>query len=209
MAMHGAHAGGHPAHDEHIDHQGNANLAVWLGLIALTFTTAAFVAANVYLRGWNPSKFDRVTAGLLKELPYWDTLFLIIAGVLLLIAAPLFVKNRWKAFNGVLALATIAFMVVLVIQFRLMIWFTWASPQVATLYAPTAVIEFLLTLLSVILLAVAGWYANFGSKKKINGFFPIAMNVWLYTIISAIVILLVEDVMSIGEFAAWCGQHLT
>ncbi|MCL6547634.1 MAG: hypothetical protein K6T30_01845 [Alicyclobacillus sp.] len=208
MAMHEVHAGGHHAHDEHIDHQGNANLAVWLGLIALTFMTAAFVAANVYLRGWNPAKFDTLNASLLRELPYWDTLLMIVAGVLLLIAAPFFVRNRWREFNLMLALATLAFVAVLVIQFRLMLWFSYSSPQIATIYAPTAAIQFLLTLVCVILLAVAGWYANFGNKKKINAFFPVAMNVWLYTIISGIVILLVEDVMTIGQFAAWCGQHL-
>ncbi|MCL6444079.1 MAG: hypothetical protein K6T83_11590 [Alicyclobacillus sp.] len=209
MAMHEAHVTGHHAHDENIDHQGNANLAIWLGLVALTFTTATFVGTNVYLRGWNPSKFDTLHAKLLIDLPYYDVLLLILGAILLFIGGGLFVKNRWSALRGVLALTTLVFVAVMVVQFRLTLWFAWSSPQIATIYAPTSAIEFLLSLVCVIMFAVAGWYASFGNKAKINAFFPVAMNVWLYTVVSAVVILLVENVMTVGQFAAWCGQHLS
>jgi uncharacterized membrane protein YozB (DUF420 family) len=146
--------------------------------------------------------------GVLQDLPYWDTLFLILSGLTLLVAGVLFVRDKWRAFNGVLALATIFYVVVLIIQFRLMLWFAGYSQQVATIYAPTAVIEFLLTLVCVALLAVAGWYASYGDKTKINQFFPVAMNVWLYSAMFGIVVLLLENVITIGQFAAWCGQHI-
>lgn len=206
MAVDHAHMG-HHAHDENIDHQGNANLAVWLGLVAMTFTTASFVGSNVYLRGWNPAKFV-LQSQLLKDLPYYSTLLLLLSGLLVLLAAVFFARDKWTAFNAVLALATMSFVAVLAVQFRMMIWFMDYSKQIATIYAPTAVLQFLLTLICVILLAYAGWYASYGRKEKINKFFPVAMNVWLYAVFSGIVIMLLEDVMTVGQFAAWCGQHL-
>lgn len=212
MAVDHAHVGGHhPAHDENLDHQGNANLAVWLGLIALTFTTATFVGTNVYLRGWNPSKFDANFANslLLKDMPYYDVLFMLLSAVFLFIAGAFFAKNMWRAFNGMLALTTLSFVALLICEFDLMRWFAGYSQQVATIYAPTAVIEFLLTCVCVVLLCFAGWYSSFANKKKINAFFPVAMNVWLYSVFSGIVIILLENVMTVGQFAAWCGTHLT
>ncbi|GGJ01475.1 hypothetical protein GCM10010885_08370 [Alicyclobacillus cellulosilyticus] len=199
---------GHVAHDEHVDHQGNANLAVWLGLIALTFTTATFVATNVYLRAWSPAKFD-LSPLKLQGLPYQTMLFLLISGVLLFIAGAFFVRNAWHGFRVTLALTTLSFFAVLVLQFRIMVWFTYASKQIATIYTPSAFIEFALVVLSVILLAIGGWFASFASKRRINRFFPVAMNVWLYTVFAGIVMMLLENVMTVGEFAAWCGQHLT
>jgi uncharacterized membrane protein YozB (DUF420 family) len=205
MAMNQAHVSAH--HEEHVDHQGNANLAVWLGLIAVTFMTGAFVATNVYLRGWNPEKYE-LKDKLLTDLPYYDVLLLIIAGIILAVAGVFFVKNQWRAFNLTLALATITFVAVFICQFSLTIWFASYNKQIATIYAPSQAIEMCLSLICVILLATSGWYASYGSKAKINAFFPVAMNVWMYTILAGIVILLVEDVMSVGQFAAWCGQHL-
>jgi uncharacterized membrane protein YozB (DUF420 family) len=213
MAVDHAHAaGGHHAHDdENLDHQGNANMAVWLGLVALTFTTASFVGTNVYLRGWNPSKFDVDFSSslLLKDLPYWNVLLMLISAVFLLIAGSFFAKNMWRAFNAFLALATLSFIALLVCEFNLLIWFANFSRQVATIYAPTETIQLLLTFLCVILLVCAGWYSSFGNKLKINNLFPVAMNVWLYTIFSGIIIFFIEDVMSFGQFAAWCGIHIS
>ncbi|MCF8564048.1 hypothetical protein LLE49_04760 [Alicyclobacillus tolerans] len=209
MAVDRSHmSGAHAAHDENLDHQSHANLAVWLGLIALTFMYATFVATNVYLRGWNPSKFI-LKSNLLKDLPYYNTLVLIISGLLLLLAGTLFIRNQWRGFNLVLALTTLAYVGVLATQFRLMLWFIHYSPQIGTIYGPTSVIEFLLDVISIILLIYAGWYASYANKKKLNQFFPVAMNVWLYTIVSGIVVLLVENVMTVGQFAAWCGQHIS
>lgn len=210
MALNELHAGAaHHAHDENIDHQGNANLAVWLSLASTTFITATFVGANVYLRGWSPTKFDTLNVPLLKDLPYYDVLLQIVAALLLFGAGALFVKNRWRAFNLLLGLSAATFIAVFIIQFRLTVWFANASPQIATIYAPSSTIEFLTTGVCVVLVGIAGWYASFGSKKKINYYFPVFMNVWLYSVCAGIVILLLEDVMSIGRFAAWCGQHLT
>lgn len=214
MAMHEVHgaSGHHHFDDENYDHQGHANLATWLGLVAATFTTASFVASNVYLRGWNPTKFNTNFANqqyLLKDLPYVDVLMMLVSGVLLLIAASLFRRNKWKAFNLLLALSTLSYVTVLITQFKLMVWFAGSSQQIATIYAPTAAIQFLFTFLCVILLGFAGWFASYGSKAKINYYFPVFMNVWLYTILAGIVILFLENVLTIGQFAAWCGQHLT
>jgi len=208
MAVDHAHGAVLAHDDENLDHQGNANLAVWLGLMALTFMTASFVGSNVYLRGWNPGKFV-LKSKELSDLPYFYTLFLLIAGILVLVAGALFVKNRWKAFNGVLAIAAIFFVAVMITEFQLMLWFSNYSKQIATIYTPTLVIQLILSIICVILVIIAGWYASFANKKKLNSFFPVAMNVWIYTVLSSIVILLMEDVMTFGQFAAWCGQHLT
>lgn len=199
----------HQPHDDNIDHQGNLNLAMWLGMVSVTFITASFVATNLYLRGWSPTKFDVSLAPILKDVPYYDTLFQLLAAILLFVSGGFFTKNRWKAFNAVLALVTILFVGVLIAQFELMIRFGNASVQVATIYTPTAVIQFLVTLVCVVLCVVTGWYASFANKRRVDYFFPAAMNVWLYSIASGVVILLTEDVMSVGRFAAWCGMHLS
>jgi uncharacterized membrane protein YozB (DUF420 family) len=199
--------GGHHA-DEHIDHQGNANLAVWLALSAVTFMSATFVATNVYLKVWTPSKFATHLSGLLQDLPYWVTVFLVLSGLSVVTAGALFLRDKWRAFNGVLAVTTVLYTVVLVLQFRLMLWFAGYNAQVATIYAPTAIIEFLLILVGVALLAVAGWYASYADKTKINQFFPVAMNVWIYSVLFGIAVLFMENVITVGQFAAWCGQHI-
>lgn len=209
MSTDHGHAGGvHFDHNENIDHQGNANLATWAGLVSLTFMTGTFVASNVYLREWSPTKFH-LESGILKDLPNVSVLLSIVSALLLLGASAFFVRNRWRAFNTLLALAVLSYVGELITQFNLMVWFAGQSQQVATIYAPTEVMQFLLTLVCVILLAAGGWYASFRNKDKINRFFPVAMNVWLYAAFAAIVILLMEDVISFGSFAAWCGQHLT
>jgi uncharacterized membrane protein YozB (DUF420 family) len=207
MSTNHAQADVHFDHNENIDHQGNANLAVWLGLVALTFMTATFVACNVYLRGWAPSKFH-LSDKVLTDLPYVTVLLSIISVILLFVAASFFARDKWRAFNLVLALTTLVYIAQVMVEFNLMLWFAGYSKQVATIYAPTAVMEFALTVVCVILLVAAGWYASFANKRKINSFFPVGMNVWLYAAFSNVVILLVEDVMSVGQFAAWCGQHL-
>lgn len=202
----------HPApqidHHENIDSQGNANLGVWSGLVALTFMTATFVASNVYLRGWSPTKFA-LKSGVLKDLPYYTVLLSVISALILLGAARFFIKDKWRAFSLTLGLATLFYVALAAVQFQLMLRFGHASVQDATIFVPTATIQFCLTLVGVVLLAVAGWYAGFANKAKLNTFFPVAMNVWLYSAMSGIVILLVENVLTVGQFAAWCGQHLS
>lgn len=201
-------AGTHFDHHENIDPQGNANLAVWAGLVALTFMTGTFVAANIYLRGWSPTKFGKLTPGLLTTLPDYAVLLSIVSTILVLIAGAFFVKDKWGPFKGVLALATLSYFAITAIQFRLMLWVGHYSPQAATIYAPTEVTQFVLSALCVILLVVAGWYTGFADKAKINAYFPVATNVWIYTTLSSVVILLLEHVLTVGQFAAWCGQHI-
>jgi uncharacterized membrane protein YozB (DUF420 family) len=209
MATDHVHAGVQFDHNENIDHQGNANFATWAGLVSLTFLTGTFVASNVYLREWSPTKFNLNIGNVLKDLPYLSVLLSIVSALLLVVAAIFFVRNKWQAFNTLLALAGLSYVGELITQFNLMVWFSGVNQQAATIYAPTEVIQFLLTALCVIMLVVAGWYASFRNKGKINKFFPVAMNVWLYAAVSSILILLLEDVISFGQFAAWCGQHLT
>ncbi len=197
----------HVAHDENIDHQGNANLAVWFGLVSLTFFSATWVASNVYLRGWSPTKFQLKDA-LLTNLPYLETLFLLLSGILVFIAGAFFVKNKWTAFRGVLALTTLSYVTAAIIQFRLMLWLAGYNAQIRTIDAPTAAIMFLLSVISVILLVVAGWYSAYGSHHKINQFFPVATNVWIYTAMFGIIVLFLENIITVGQFAAWCGLHV-
>lgn len=199
--------GVHFDHHENIDPPGNANLAVWCGLVALTFMTGTFVAANVYLRAWSPSKF-KLNVSLLTQLPYYYVILAVISAVLLITAGSFFVKNRWTGFKAMLALSTLSYMAMTLIEFRLMLWLGHVNQQIATIDVPSAVVEFVLSAIGVILLATAGWYASYANKTKLNRFFPVAMNVWLYTAFSGIVMLLLENVMTVGQFAAWCGQHI-
>ncbi|GMA49673.1 hypothetical protein GCM10025857_10300 [Alicyclobacillus contaminans] len=203
-----ANSDAHIDHHENIDPQGNANLAVWLGLVSLTFMTATFVGSNVYLRKWSPSKFQ-LDNSLLRNLPYVTVLLSVLAVLLLFVAAAFFKRDRWRPFRAVLALTTLVYLAQVIVQFNLMLWFAGYSKQVATIYAPTAVMEFLLSVVCIVLLAGVGWYSAYGNKRMVNGYFPVAMNVWLYTAFSNVVILLVENVVSVSQFAAWCGQHLT
>lgn len=199
---------GHIDHEENIDRQGNLVLGIWLGLSGLTFTGASFVASNVYLRKWSPSKFALPKAALLRDLPYLSTLLLLLAGILCLVAGALYLRDRWKAFNAVLALTTLSFVGVVAIDLRLFLWFSFTSAQVRTIYAPTAFIEMGVSITSLGLLAACGWYASYGNKARINYFFPAAMNWWLYNVLFGIGVLLMENVITVGSFAAWCGQHL-
>lgn len=208
MAIQHAPEHGHIDHEENIDRQGNLVLGIWLGLCAITFTSASFVAANVYLRKWSPTKFTLPNSALLHDLPYYSTLMLIVSGILCLIAGTLFAKNKWKAFNGVLALTTLSFVAVVTIDLRLFLWFANGSPQVRTAYAPTAFMELGVSVTSLVLLAFAGWYASYGNKARINYYFPAVMNWWLYNAMFGIVVLLLENVITVGSFAAWCGQHI-
>lgn len=208
MAMEETQVHVHHVDDENLDRQANANLGVWFGLAALTFFSATWLASNVYLRGWSPTKFQLNNA-LLKDLPYLETLLLIVSGVLIFIAGAFFVKNKWTAFRAALALAVLSFVATAAVQFRMTIWLTGYSPQIRTIDAPSAAIGFLLSATSVVLLAVAGWYTSYGSRRKINQFFPVAVNVWIYTVMFGIIVLFLEDVITVGQFAAWCGLHVT
>lgn len=208
MSTNPSSAGPHFDHHENIDPQGNANLAVWAGLVGLTFMTGTFVASNVYLRGWSPSKFGKLKPGLLTTLPDYVVLLSIISAILVFVAGALFVKDKWGPFRSVLALAVLSYFAMTGIQFRLMLWVGHYSKQAATIYAPTETIQFALSVVCVILLVVAGWYATFADKTKINAYFPVATNVWIYATLSNIVILLLEHVLTVGQFAAWCGQHV-
>lgn len=209
MAIHSIHGHALIDHEENIDRQGNLVLGIWLGLAGLTFTAASFVASNVYLRKWSPTKFSLPHLAKLQDLPYLSTLLLLISGILCLIAGALFAKDRWKAFNAVLALTTLSYVAVVGIDLRLFLWFSFTSAQVRTIYAPTAFIELGISVTSVVLLAVSGWYVSYGNKARINYFFPAAMNWWLYNALFGIAVLLMENVITVGSFTAWCGQHLT
>ncbi len=145
----------------------------------------------------------------LQDLPYFATLLLIVSGILCLIAGALFAKNRWPALNGVLALTVLSYIAVVGIELRLLLWFTFTSVQMRTAYAPTAFIELGVSVTSVVFLAVSGTYASYGNKARLNYFFPAAMNWWLYNALFGIVVLLVENVITVRSFVAWCGQHLT
>lgn len=196
------------AHGHNIDHQGNANLGVWLALIGITFMTGSFVASNVYLRGWNPTKYV-FHQQMLHNLPYFDVLMLLVSALLLLAAGAAFARRKWQPFRVLLALSTLSYASVFVTQLQLFVGFADYNQQIATIYAPSQGIELCLTFICLILLVFAGYYASFGNKAKLNAYFPVSMNVWLYTIFAGVVILLLEHVLTIGQFAEWCGLHLT
>ncbi|MDB5084767.1 MAG: hypothetical protein JWN30_1653 [Bacilli bacterium] len=181
-----------------------ANMGVFLGTVSFTFFSATAVACNVYLRSWSHDQFTLADRAL-KDLPYLDTLTLIVAGLLLLLAGRFFRTKSWRKFNVTMALAVPLYLIIGDVQYWIIDALSKQNSQIQTAYMGPALIEFALTVLSFILLVRVNWI----TREKLKTYFPICMNVWLYTIASSIIMLLITDVVNFGDMAAWCGTKLS
>lgn len=183
------------------------NMATWLGICAITFFYATFIASNVYLRGWSPSKFTLDTSKV-GSLPYYSVLTLVLTFIVLLVAGGLFRSKKWRALNAVMAFIGLLFVAYVIMQFQLVVMYGQLSAQVWTAYMPSGVMQLLLALLSLVFVGWVGWRSTFRSKTAFRRLFPIGMNYWMYCVLTSVVTYLLTDVMSVGSIAQWCGAHL-
>ena len=183
------------------------NMAVWLGLCAITFFYATFIATNVYLRGWSPGKFT-LDQSRVSNLPYYAVLELVLTFIVLLIAGALFRARKWKALNAALGAIGVLFVAYTLLQFQIVVMFSHMSPQVWTAYMPSSVIQLLLSLVCVVHVAWIGWRSTFRNRRPLQALFPLGMNWWMYSVITSVVTYLLTDVMTVGSITAWCGMHL-
>jgi uncharacterized membrane protein YozB (DUF420 family) len=195
----------HPSPEEN---RKNVNLATWLGLVGFTFFYGSSVASNVYLRSWSPEKF-KLPTGFAYDIPYYATLVLLIIIPFLFLAGRYFKKREWKKLNRTFIVLIPLFVIYADLCFWLMHLLLMQNAQVRTSYFGIAILQFGLACLSLILIAVNGWYSTYKDRDPIRKYFPASMNVWLYTIFSAIVVLFITDIVSFGQFADWCGTKIT
>lgn len=203
-----SHTAGHePAHGHEHDVPKQQNMAIWLGLCALTFFYATFVASNVYLRGWSPAKFAMKQLQI-HNLPYLALLDLIACFIVMLVAGSYFKKKRWQALNRSLAVLGLLFVLYALFQFWIIGMFAAMSPQIWTAYMPAGVMQFLLAVTCIVYIGWVGWRSTLKDKTLLMRTFPLGMNFWMYTVISSVVVYLLTDVMTVGSIAQWCGMHL-
>jgi uncharacterized membrane protein YozB (DUF420 family) len=205
----------HAMHDHEIqmhpspaENRKNVNFATWLGLVSFTFFYGTAVASNAYLRSWSPEKF-KIPTGFAYETPYLATLVLLVIFPVLLLAGRYFKKREWKKLNRTFVVLVPLFVVYADLCFWLMHLLLQQSPQVRTAYFGISILQFGLACLSLVLIAVNGWFSTYRDDEPIRKYFPASMNVWLYTVVSAIVVLVITDVVNFGQFADWCGTKLT
>jgi uncharacterized membrane protein YozB (DUF420 family) len=185
----------------------NGIFATWLALCSFTFFLATFVAANVYLRGWSPEKFN-VDFGAQADLPGYTTLVLIVAGLLSIIAGNFWRSGQLGKFKGAMVLVTLAFFVYVVMQIWL-IAYTWYLGAAAwTIYLGVYVCQILLTFVCIgFIISIAKYFGD-RNEKQLRSLVPAAMSVFLYTVVVGVACLVITDVITVGEFAEWCGTKL-
>jgi uncharacterized membrane protein YozB (DUF420 family) len=185
----------------------NGIFATWLSLIAFTFFLATFVAANVYLRAWSPDKFN-VDFGDSANLPYVTTLFLLIAGFIVLLAGSFYKQNKRKAFMGTMVLATIAFFVYGLTEMWLLVDTYYLGAQAWTAYLGIYALQVALALVNIVFIGAIAKHFGDRNDAALRRLVPAAMSVFMYTVVVGISVLLVTDVVSVGQFAEWCGTKL-
>jgi len=189
-----------------IKHDGT--FATWLSLISFTFFIGTFVAANVYLRGWNPEKFG-VDFGANANLPALTTIVLLVAGFILVLAGAAWRNEARKRFQLLMVLATLAFSAYAVMLMWLMVY-TWDLGAAAwTTNLGIYFLQFVLALVDIAFLAFIGMAFSDRNEKKLQSLVSAGMSVFMYTVLIGLVVLLVTDMISIGEFAEWCGNRLS
>lgn len=186
----------------------NGQLAAWLGLIAYTFFLATFVAANVYLRGWKPDVFGVKLPSEVTSLSYLSTVVLIVTGVILLIAGMLFRNGSYKKFIGTMGIGALAYAGYLLLQIQLLKKYIAQGAAIGTVNGTITAFQMLITLVSLVFIAAVGWYGDRKDGKALSRLVPGAMAVWMYAVVIGITVLIVTDVVSVSEFAGWCGTRL-
>ncbi|MFC4767052.1 hypothetical protein [Effusibacillus consociatus] len=187
----------------------NGQLAAWLGLISYTFFLATFVAANVYLRGWRPEVFGVKVPAEVSNLSYLSTLLLLVTGGILLIAGVLFRNGSYKKFLGTMSIGALLYSGYLLLQIQLLKKYIALGAAIATINATITGFQILITLTSLVFIAAVGWYGDSKDGKVLRRLVPGAMAVWMYSVVVGLVVMIVTDVVSVSEFAAWCGTRLT
>ncbi|BCJ86869.1 hypothetical protein [Effusibacillus dendaii] len=186
----------------------NGQLAAWLGLTSFTFMMGTFVAANVYLRGWNPQVFGVQLPDEIKNLSYISTLVLIVTTVVLMIAGILFRNSSYKKFLGTMGFGALLYTAYLILQIELCVKYFQAGAAITTINATITIFQIITALVSLGFIAAVGWYGDSQNGKALRRLVPGAMAVWTYAVITGIVVLIITDVVSVGQFADWCGTRL-
>lgn len=205
MANHNHHAYP-PVYEPGEGMKDNGQLGTWLGLISTLFFIATFVAANVYLRGWSPEVFALSQS---SDLPYMSTLTLLLGAIAALFMGNSFRKRANGAFVAGLLVSAILFAVSMVQEWMLIKEMAALGPAVWTSYVTVYVCQFLMLLISVILFVIAIGFHFRGNEKALKRFIPASMSVWLFTLMLGIGILLLTNVMTVEQFAEWCGVKFT
>ena len=183
-------------------------LATWLGLLSFTFFYGTFLAANVYLRGWAPDKFT-VDFGANANLPSLSFICLLVAGFVILMAGSFFRNNQYKKFQGAMILATIAFVGYAILQMWLLVFTYYLGTAAWTTHLALYSLQFALAVIDIIFVLMIG--KNFAERNEtaLRRLVPAAMSVFMYTVLIGVVTLVVTDMLTVGQFASWCGQKFT
>lgn len=180
----------------------NAQLGVWLGLISALFLIATFVSSNVYLRGWSPEVFALKYQ---TELPYTSTLTLLIGALASIFTGNAFRNRKDGAFAAGLYLSMILFAAAFVQECMLIKEMAALGPAAWTAYVTVYVCQAIMLLISVVLFVVAIGFQLRRNENVLKRFIPASMSVWLFTLMLGLAILLLTNVVSVEQFAEWCG----
>jgi uncharacterized membrane protein YozB (DUF420 family) len=182
-------------------------LATWLGLLSFTFFYGTFLAANVYLRGWAPDKFT-VDFGANADLPALTTICLLVAGFVVLLAGSFFRNNQYKKFQGTMIIAVLAFFGYAVLQMWLLVDAYYLGTAAWTTHLALYSLQFALALIDIIFILLIGKHFAERNEKALRRLVPAAMSVFMYTVLLGILTLVVTDMITVGQFASWCGEKL-
>lgn len=185
----------------------NGLFATWLGLISFTFFFGTFLAANAYLRGWSPEKFSINFNGN-YDLPAITTLILIVAGALVLAGTNAFRKSAWKSFQALMVLSLLVFAGLAITQMRLLVYTYGLGPAAWTANLMIYIIQFLLSVVCICFLVAIGKFYSERNDKALRRLVPAAMSVFMYTIIMGVIVLVLTDMITIGQFTQWCGTKI-
>jgi heme/copper-type cytochrome/quinol oxidase subunit 3 len=193
-------------HREGTGFKHDGTLATWLGLLSYTFFLGVFVAANVYLRGWAPDKFGGQDYA---NLPEYSTLVLLLAGLLVTLGGSFWKQGSYKAFQAMMILSTLAFTGYTILLMWLLVHTYDLGPAAWTTNIGIYACQIILAAADLIFLAYIGKYFAERNEKKLRTFVPLAMSMFLYTVIVGITVLLVTEMITVGQFAEWCGNRIT
>lgn len=185
----------------------NGLFATWLGLISFTFFFGTFLAANAYLRGWSPEKFAINFNGN-YDLPGITTIILIVAGIVTLAGANAFRKGAMKQFQGLMVLSLLIFAGLAITQMRLLVFTYGHGPAAWTANLMIYIIQFALSITCICFLVAIGKFYSERNEKALRRLVPAAMSVFMYTIIMGVVVLVLTDMITIGQFTQWCGTKI-
>lgn len=182
-------------------------LATWLSLCAFTFFLATFVASNVYLRAWSPEKFN-VDFGAQADLPGFTVIALLLAGFLAYFAGTSWKAGKRKAFMGFMVALTLVFFAYTALQMYLIAYTWYLGAGAWTAYLGIYVTQILLAFVIIgMLIAVAKYFGD-RNEKQLRSLIPATITVIFYAVVTGLIVLVLTNMMSVGEFADWCGTKL-